>query len=79
MAGGAKKQLRGMHNHDNPGSGIEPDTVTLLTSDTLEYSPIFIKVKGWVQSRTLNEHEQRKVTVWGARVAHLWCTCRPPM
>ena len=53
MAGGAKKQLRGMHNHDNPGSGIEPDTVTLLTGDTLAYSPIFIKVEGWVRSRHL--------------------------
>ena len=79
MAGGAKKQLRGMHNHDNPGSGIEPDTVTVPTSDTLEYSTIFIKVKGWVQSRTLNEHEQRKVTVWEASVVHLWWACRPPM
>ena len=48
-----KQQLRGVHNHDNLESGIEPDTVTLLTGDTLEYSPIFIKVKGWVQSRTL--------------------------
>ena len=79
MAGGAKQQLRGMHNHDNPESGIEPDTVTVPTGDTSEYSPIFIKVKGWVQSRTLNEHEQRKVTMWGARVVHLWCTRRPPM
>ena len=59
-----KQQLRGVHNHDNPGSGIEPDTVTLLTGDTLEYSLIFIKVKGWVQSRTLNEHEEHKETVW---------------
>ena len=42
MAGGTKKQLRGMHNHDNPWSGIEPDTVTVPTGDTLEYSPIFI-------------------------------------
>ena len=74
-----KQQLRGVHNHDNLGSGIEPDTVTLLTGDTLEYSPIFITVKDWVQSRTLNEHEQRKVTVWGARVVHLWWACRPPM
>ena len=74
-----KQQLRGMHNHDNPGSAIEPDTVTLLTSNTLEYSPIFIKVQGWVQSRTLNEHEQRKATAWGARVVHLWQTWNPPM
>ena len=68
-----KQQLRGAHNHDNPGSGIEPDTVTLLTGDTLEYSPIFIKVEGWVQSRTLNEHEERKETVWHGEQG--WCIC----
>ena len=67
-----KQQLRGVHNHDNSGSGIEPDTITLLTGDTLAYWRIFIKVEGWVQSRTLNEHEQRKATVWGARVVQWW-------
>ena len=74
-----KQHLRGVHNHDNPGSGIESDTIPLLTSDTLTYLPIFIKVEGWVESRTLNKHEQRKATAWGARVVHLWRTCRPPM
>ena len=74
LAGGEKKQqLRGVHNHDNPGSGIEPDTVTLLTGDPLAYSPIFIKVEGWVQSRTLNEHEERKATVWHGEQG--WCIC----
>ena len=68
-----KQQLRGVHNHDNPGSGIKPDTVTLLTGDTLAYSPIFIKVEGWVQSRTLNEHEERKATVWHGEQG--WCIC----
>ena len=74
MASREKQQLRGVHNHDNPGSGIEPETVTLLTGDTLAYWRIFIKVEGSVQSRTLNEHEQRNATVWGARVVHLWQT-----
>ena len=60
MAGGEKTAAE-RSNHDNPGSGIEPDTVTLLTRDTLAYSPIFIKVEGWVQSRTLNEQG--------------WCIC----
>ena len=68
-----KQQLRGVHNHDNLGSGIEPDTVTLLTGDTLAYSPIFIKVEGWVQSRTLNEHEECKATVWHGEQG--WCIC----
>ena len=68
-----KQQLRGAHNHDNPGSGIQPDTVTLLTGDTLAYSPIFIKVEGWVQSRTLNEHEECKETVWHGEQG--WCIC----